>query len=125
MPEKSSDDYSNSTVQTGDYSKKALQKVNVSDTETLDGLLHKSYKFNMKSRLSPDYDKFYIHIDNLSSKKQVEYMIIIEEDNNVIFRKIYTSAVNLKVNAEKASKYKVTILNTNTKKLRYRIRINH
>ena len=101
-----------------------LNSANIDDNATLEGLAHKSYKFNMASWTQPNHNGFTVKISNASSYGGVMYNIIINQNGNTIYNRACYGDATLTVNAQNNSRYEVIILNASTNSLKYRAKIN-
>ena len=101
-----------------------LNSANIDDNATLEGLAHKSYKFNMASWTQPNHNGFTVKISNASSYGGVMYNIIIKRNGNTIYNRACYGAATLTVKAQNNSRYEVIILNASTNSLKYRAKIN-
>ena len=101
-----------------------LNSANIDDNATLEGLAHKSYKFNMASWTQPNHNGFTVKISNASSYGGVRYNIIIKRNGNTIYNRACYGAATLTVKAHNNSRYEVIILNESTNSLKYRAKIN-
>lgn len=101
-----------------------LNSANIDDNATLEGLAHKSYKFNMASWTQPNHNGFTVKISNASSYGGVMYKIIIKRNGNTIYNRACYGAATLTVKAHNNSRYEVIILNESTNSLKYRAEIN-
>ena len=101
-----------------------LNSDNIDDNATLEGLAHKSYKFNMASWTQPNHNGFTVKISNASSYGGVRYNIIIKRNGNTIYNRACYGAATLTVKAQNNSRYEVIILNASTNSLKYRAKIN-
>ena len=101
-----------------------LNSDNIDDNATLEGLAHKSYKFNMASWTQPNHNGFTVKISNSSSYGGVMYDIIIKRNGNTIYNRACYGAATLTVKAQNNSRYEVIILNASTNSLKYRAKIN-
>ena len=101
-----------------------LNSANIDDNATLEGLAHKSYKFNMASWTQPNHNGFTVKISNASSYGGVRYNIIINQNGNTIYNRACYGAATLTVKAQNNSRYEVIILNASTNSLKYRAKIN-
>ena len=101
-----------------------LNSANIDDNTTLEGLAHKSYKFNMASWTQPNHNGFTVKISNASSYGGVRYNIIINQNGNTIYNRACYGAATLTVKAQNNSRYEVIILNMSTNSLKYRAKIN-
>ena len=102
-----------------------LNSANIDDNATLEGLAHKSYKFNMASWTQPNHNGFTVKISNASSYGGVRYNIIINQNGNTIYNKAFYGAATLTVKAQNNCRYEVIILNMSTNNsLKYRAKIN-
>ena len=101
-----------------------LNSANIDDNATLEGLAHKSYKFNMASWTQPNHNGFTVKISNASSYGGVMYNIIIKRNGNTIYNRACYGAATLTVKAHNNSRYEVIILNASTNSFKYRYKIN-
>lgn len=101
-----------------------LNSANIDDNATLEGLAHKSYKFNMASWTQPNHNGFTVKISNASSYGGVKYNIIIKRNGNAIYNRVCYGTLMLAFNAQNNSRYEVIILNMSTNSLKYRAKIN-
>ena len=95
----------------------------INEKETLDGLSHKTYSFDMSSWTSANHDGFTVKLSNMSSKGGADYQIIITENGNVVYKNNFNKETTLKIKARDDSSYEVIIDNTSVNKLKYNIRI--
>lgn len=102
----------------------SLRAANVSETTTLSGLENKYYKFNMSSRNSPTHNGFTVKLSNMSSRSNLDYSIIIQENGRVIYKESFNKATILKVTPDRNYRYKVTIVNNSVDSMTYSIKIN-
>ena len=91
--------------------------------ETLDGLSHKTYSFNMSSWTSANHDGFTVKLSNMSSKGGLRYEIIIKENGNVVYQNNFEKEATLKIKAQDGSGYEVIVNNTGVNSLKYNIKI--
>lgn len=108
----------------GEISLNELRVADVDSKVTLDGLEHKSYKFNMESWTEPNHDGFTVKMSEMSCKGGLNYALIIKENGNEIYNANFNKATNLTVKAYHNSRYEVIIANHSTKSLTYRVKIN-
>ena len=102
----------------------SLRAANVSETTSLGGLENKYYKFNMSSRNSPTHNGFTVKLSNMSSRSNLDYSIIIQENGRVIYKESFNKATILKVTPDRNYRYKVTIVNNSVDSMTYSIKIN-
>ena len=95
----------------------------INEKETLDGLSHKTYSFDMSSWTSANHDGFTVKMSNMSSKGGLNYEIIIKENGNVIYQNRFYKEATLKVKAQDGSSYEVIIDNNSVNTLKYNIKI--
>ena len=95
----------------------------INGKETLDGLSHKTYSFDMSSWTSANHDGFTVKLSNMSSKGNIDYEIIIKENGNLIYKNRFEKEATLKVKAQDGSSYEVIILNSSVNSLKYNIKI--
>lgn len=101
-----------------------LFSADIDETEVLGKLEYKEYKFNMSSRTGAEHDGFTVKLSDVSSKGELDYVVIIKEDNRVIYKKSFKKDVTLKVKAKDDRRYEVVIDNNSLDSLRYKIKIN-
>ncbi|HEM5687165.1 M56 family metallopeptidase [Streptococcus suis] len=101
-----------------------LRVADVDSKVTLDGLEHKSYKFNMESWTEPNHDGFTVKMSEMSCSGGLNYALIIKENGNEIYNSNFTKATTLTVKAYHNSRYEVIIQNRSTNSLKYRVKIN-
>lgn len=99
-------------------------KADINETVTLSGLAEKQYKFNMRSWTEPYHDGFVIELSDMSCSGGINYGVIIEEDNRVIYKRTFEKATTLTLKAFEYSKYRITIDNNSLDSLKYSIKIN-
>lgn len=116
------DKYKN--LKLGEIQYNELRSVNIDSKESLEGLEHKSYKFNMDSWNGTNHDGFTVKMSDLSCSGGVDYVIIIKENGNAIFKKSYNEDVILKFQTYHNSNFEVIIDNDSTNRLEYRVKIN-
>ncbi|ETT12653.1 hypothetical protein HMPREF1497_2070 [Fusobacterium sp. CM21] len=97
--------------------------VDINAKETLDGLSHKTYSFNMSSWTSANHDGFTVKLSNMSSKGGLRYEIIIKENGNVVYQNNFEKEATLKIKAQDGSGYEVIVNNTGVNSLKYNIKI--
>lgn len=85
---------------------------------------HKGYKLDTSRFMDKSHDDIAIKISDLKSKSDIEYEIIILEQENVIYRDMFYDKVELLVRAEKNSRYEIILRNSSSKSLKYSININ-
>lgn len=101
-----------------------LRVADVDSKVTLDGLEHKSYKFNMESWTEPNHDGFTVKMSDMSCSGGLNYKLIIKENGNEIYNANFDKATTLTVKAYHNSRYEVIIVNGSTNALTYRVKIN-
>lgn len=116
------DKYKN--LKLGEIQYNELRSVNIDSKESLEGLEHKSYKFNMDSWNGTNHDGLTVKMSDLSCSGGVDYVIIIKENGNAIFKKSYNEDVILKFQTYHNSNFEVIIDNDSTNRLEYRVKIN-
>jgi beta-lactamase regulating signal transducer with metallopeptidase domain len=94
-----------------------LRVADVDSKVTLDGLEHKSYKFNMESWTEPNHDGFTVKMSEMSCSGGLNYALIIKENGNEIYNSNFTKATTLTVKAYHNSRYEVIIQNRSTNSL--------
>lgn len=122
VKEISDEEYDKLTL--GDIQLDEVGLANIDDEATLSGLEHKSYAFNMILWKETNHDSFTVKVNEVSCRKGVKYMIIIQEYGNDIYQENFSGSKTLTVKANNNSNYTVIINNQSTSSLDYRIRIN-
>lgn len=102
----------------------ALRKIDIDYNEVLDGFESRIYKFNLFSPDTAYHNGFTIKLSEMSCSSGVNYVIIIQENERVIYDKTFDKETILKVKANQDNEYKVVIMNKQGKKLKYNIQIN-
>ena len=95
----------------------------INEKETLDGLSHKTYSFDMSSWTSANHDGFKVKMSNMSSKGGADYQIIITENGNVVYKNNFNKETTLKIKARDDSSYEVIVDNNSVNSLKYNIKI--
>ena len=95
----------------------------INEKETLDGLSHKTYSFNMSSWTGSNHDGFTVKLSNMSSKGGLRYEIIIKENGNVVYQNNFEKEATFKIKARDDSRYEVIIVNNSVNTLKYNIKI--
>ena len=95
----------------------------INGKETLEGLSHKTYRFDMSSWTSANHDGFTVKLSNMSSKGNIDYEIIIKENGNLIYKNRFEKEATLKIKAQDGSSYEVIVNNTGVNSLKYNIKI--
>ena len=122
VKEISDEEYDKLTL--GDIQLDEVGLANIDDEAMLSGLEHKSYAFNMILWKETNHDSFTVKVNEVSCRKGVKYMIIIQEYGNDIYQENFSGSKTLTVKANNNSNYTVIINNQSTSSLDYRIRIN-
>ncbi len=78
----------------------------------------------MDSWNGTNHDGFTVKMSDLSCSGGVDYVIIIKENGNAIFKKSYNEDVILKFQTYHNSNFEVIIDNDSTNRLEYRVKIN-
>jgi beta-lactamase regulating signal transducer with metallopeptidase domain len=102
----------------------ALRKIDIKDYDILDGLESRTYKFNMFSSDTTYHNGFTIKLSEMSCSSGLNYEIMIQENERVIYDETFDKETILKVKANQDNEYKVVIMNKQGKKLKYNIQIN-
>lgn len=102
----------------------ALRKIDINDNRLLDGFESKIYKFNLFSPDTAYHNGFTIKLSEMSCSSGLNYVIIIQENERVIYDKTFDKEIILNVKANQDNEYKVVIMNKQGKKLKYNIQIN-
>lgn len=102
----------------------ALRKIDIKDYDILDGLESRTYKFNMFSSDTTYHNGFTIKLSEMSCSSGLNYEIMIQENERVIYDETFDKETILKVKANQDNEYKVVIMNKQGKKLKYSIQIN-
>lgn len=116
------DEYKN--LKLGEIHFNELRSADIDSKESLEGLEHKSYKFNTYSWTETKYDGFTVKMSDMSCNEGIDYIIIIKENGNAIFKKRYNKDVILKLQTYYNSNFEVIINNDSTNRLEYRVKIN-
>lgn len=122
VSEISGDEYKN--LKLGEIQFNELRSADIDSNESLEGLEHKSYKFNTYSWTETKYDGFTVKMSDMSCNEGIDYIIIILENGKEIFNKNYDKADTLTVKAYHNNRYEVIVLNTSSNILKYRVKIN-
>lgn len=107
-----------------DINSHKINSANIYDRVTLKGLANKKYSFDMSSWGGREHTGFTIKMSELSSKRKIDYAIIIEKDEEVIYQESFDGDITLAVKAHTGSSYSVIIGNHSVKTLKYKIKIN-
>lgn len=102
----------------------ALRKIDINYNEVLDGFESRIYKFNLFSPDTAYHNGFTIKLSEMSCSSGLNYVIIIQENERVIYDKTFDKEIILNVKANQDNEYKVVIMNKQGKKLNYSIQIN-
>lgn len=102
----------------------ALRKIDINDNRLLDGFESRIYKFNLFSPDTAYHNGFTIKLSEMSCSSGLNYVIIIQENERVIYDKTFDKEIILNVKANQDNEYKVAIINKIDKKLKYSIQIN-
>lgn len=98
--------------------------VDIDEKVTLRAFGNKSHTFDMSSYTEGRHTGFTTRISDTSSRGPIEYKVLIEEGDKIIFSKTYYGDVNLRTRSTKVNKdYTVTIINLSNAKLNYNIRL--
>ncbi|MDY3105674.1 M56 family metallopeptidase [Fenollaria sp.] len=116
------DEYKN--LKLGEIHFNELRSADIDSKESLEGLEHKSYKFNTYSWTETKYDGFTVKMSDMSCNEGIDYIIIILENGREIFNKNYDKADTLTIKAYQNNRYEVIVLNTSLNILKYRVKIN-
>ena len=108
----------------GELKQTTLRSVNLDNLEELDGLDHKSYKFNMNSFTGRDHDGFTVKISDMKCIGGVKYNLTIKENKKLIYDQQFKGDVQLEINADQLNNYEVIIVNLSTESLKYKIKLN-
>lgn len=101
-----------------------LRSVDIEESETLDGLSNKKYSFDMSSFTNTNHKGFAVKLSDIKCKSEPDYEIIIQENEDIVYRDSFKKETNLKIKAQNNSKYKVVIHNNSIDTLKYKIKIN-
>ena len=102
----------------------ALRKIDINDNRLLDGFESRIYKFNLFSPDTAYHNGFTIKLSEMSCSSGLNYVIIIQENERVIYDKTFDKEIILNVKANQDNEYKFAIINKIDKKLKYSIQIN-
>lgn len=116
------DEYKN--LKLGEIHFNELRSADIDSKESLEGMEHKSYKFNTDSWNGTNHDGFTVKMSDLSCKGGVKYTIIIRENDNEIYNSVFSKDTTLTVKAYHNNKYEVIVLNNSSNILKYRVKIN-
>lgn len=116
------EEYSKFTL--GEIPLAETRAANIDEKVTLDGLEHKSYKFNMSSWKEANHDGFTVKMSDMSCRGGLNYAVIIKENGNAIYSSNFDKPTTLTVKAHYNSSYEVIIDNYSTNSLTYKIKIN-
>lgn len=118
------EEYNAINKEIGDSTIKPM-KADISDSGTLEAFGgSKSYTFNMNSWTGASHKKFVTSVSNVSSKGNIDFKIIIEEDGEIIYSRSFNKDIRLETTGAKDNRrYKVTIINNSNVKLNYDISI--
>lgn len=101
-----------------------LKSINLRQSESLDGYQSEIYSFDMSSKNTAMHNGFAVKISNVSCRGGIDYEIIIQEDDTVIYEDRFYDSTTLAVKAKRDKTYKVVIINRKPKTLKYKIAIN-
>ena len=116
------DEYKN--LKLGEIQFNELRSADIDRKESLEGLEHKSYKFNMDSWTGTNHDGFTVKMSDMSCSGGVKYTIIIRENGSEIYNSVFSKDTTLTVKAYHNNKYEVIVLNNSSNILKYRVKIN-
>ena len=116
--------YEYKNLKLGEIQFNELRSADIDSNESLEGLEHKSYKFNTYSWTETKYDGFTVKMSDMLCNEGIDYIIIILENGKEIFNKNYDKADTLTVKAYHNNRYEVIVLNTSLNILKYRVKIN-
>lgn len=95
--------------------------IETSENVKLLGLENKSYKFNLLSIASRDFDGIKIKINEIFPSKEINYRLTIKENNVTIYSESFTENIELIVNAYQNSSYELMVENLSSENLYCRI----
>lgn len=116
------DEYKN--LKLGEIQFNELRSADIDSKESLEGLEHKSYKFNMDSWTGTNHDGFTVKMSDMSCNGGVKYTIIIRENGSEIYNSVFSKDNTLTIKAYHNNKYEVIVLNNSSNTLKYRVKIN-
>lgn len=116
------DEYKN--LKLGEIHFNELRSADIDSKESLEGMEHKSYKFNTDSWNGTNHDGFTVKMSDMSCNGGVKYTIIIRENDNEIYNSVFSKDTTLTVKAYHNNKYEVIVLNNSSNILKYRVKIN-
>lgn len=100
------------------------RSVDLEESNTLASLQSKVYSFNMNSFIGSDHDKLVTSVYNTASSGTIHYIILIQENGDTIYSNDFSGDQSIVTSGLKSNKnYSVTILNLDSKKLSYQIKI--
>ena len=108
-------------LELGSVSTRESDLANVNEQIKLGSFENTSYEFEISG---DDYKGFVLNFKNMTCHGGVDYSVIIEEDGEIIYNKIFSSDSILKVKAKKRSNYIVTVDNQTNKTLSGKVKIN-
>lgn len=117
----SEEDYSNLNLK--DSYTNQLRSIDTDEYKTIDGYDKLTYKFDTSSWIGSKNDGFTIKLTNLKSSSKIEYLLIVVEDSDEIYKNEFSSDTILKVKAIPGCKYTIYIDNHSSRKLTGRISI--
>lgn len=100
-----------------------LRSIDTDEYKTINGYDKLTYKFDTSSWVGSKNDGFTIKLEDLNSASKIDYLIIIDEDGNEIYKNNFFSDTILKIKAIAGSKYEINIINIRSSKLNGRISI--
>lgn len=116
------DEYKN--LKLGEIHFNELRSADVDSKESLEGMEHKSYKFNTDSWNGTNHDGFIVKMSDMSCNGGVKYTIIIRENGSEIYNRVFSKDATLTVKAYHNNNYEVIVLNNSSNILKYRVKIN-
>lgn len=116
------DEYKN--LKLGEIQFNELRSADVDSKESLEGMEHKSYKFNTDSWNGTNHDGFTVKMSDMSCNGGVKYTIIIRENGSEIYNRVLSKDTTLTVKAYHNNNYEVIVLNNSSNILKYRVKIN-
>lgn len=100
-----------------------LRSIDTDEYKTINGYDKLTYRFDTSSWIGSKNDGFTIKLTNLKSSSKIEYLLIVVEDSDEIYKNEFFSDTILKVKAIPGSKYTIYIDNHSISKLTGRISI--
>ena len=101
-------------LELGRLSSRQSDLVNIDEQIKLGSFENIPYEFEISG---DDYEGFVLNLKNMTCPGGVDYLVIIEEDGEIIYDKRFASDSTLKVKTQKGSAYIITVCNESNKDL--------